>query len=301
MTYRAEDNFHIFFINAAYHLIKPRDDRHKEWVLFRNGSLYFQNMLNNEETPLNELINIATKSLSNYIYAPGSPDSDAVVIGFKYESRTNYYIYTGTFDGIVLIHPAKQTKDDLTAISYGRYNIERDKQDPIVVAISNTKSIAEDHLKLKTNINSESTNTVDPRVSKNLYTDITRLKLLGKDNAPIRFILETSPFNDEDEDDNEVDNVQVGEVGNYTIIGQIFPTSDVYKEVSIRIELQLTRTYPIDPPTVRFLTSINHPNINENGIFDNELLKEKVQWTTVSSLVSIIQAIVDCLDHPNTK
>jgi len=99
------------------------------------------------------------------------------------------------------------------------------------------------------------------RLNKRLYTDITRLKLLDKDKAEVRFRLQKSPFAN-DEDDNELANQNQEE---YLVTGQIFPESNIYNERSYLIEMKLTKTFPIDPPEVKFLTPIYHPNVGTDG------------------------------------
>ncbi|CAF3019480.1 unnamed protein product [Rotaria sp. Silwood2] len=116
-----------------------QDGRHEEWVLFRHGSLYIQTMPNNEETSHDELINKAKNSLSQVIVGPGSPYGDTTVCRFNYENAQMYYSYIGTFDGIIMIHPSEQVKNDMIVISLARRNILNDKQNPIVVTTGNTK------------------------------------------------------------------------------------------------------------------------------------------------------------------
>jgi ubiquitin-protein ligase len=99
------------------------------------------------------------------------------------------------------------------------------------------------------------------KLNKRLYTDITRLKLLDRDTAEPRFRLQQSPFTGDEEDD-ELDNQKQEE---YLIVGQIFPKSNIYNERSYSIEMKLTKTFPFEPPEVRFLTPIYHPNVGRDG------------------------------------
>jgi ubiquitin-protein ligase len=97
------------------------------------------------------------------------------------------------------------------------------------------------------------------KLNKPLWTNITRLKLLTKKDAPVKFILEKSPFDDEDEEKTAIERDE------YVIIGRIFPTSEIYKEGSFQIEMKVTSRYPAEPPVVRFITPIYHPNIENDG------------------------------------
>jgi len=97
------------------------------------------------------------------------------------------------------------------------------------------------------------------RLNKALWTNITRLKLLTNSDAPVKFILEKSPFDDEEEQ-------QAAATRNeYVVIGRILPESEIYKESAFRIEMKLTLKYPQEPPEVRFLTPVYHPNVETNG------------------------------------
>jgi ubiquitin-protein ligase len=100
------------------------------------------------------------------------------------------------------------------------------------------------------------------RLNKELYTDIQKLKLCSKSDAPVRFLLDKSPFNDDDDD--EMANARKPDEDSI-VLGRIFPNSDIYNQGAYQIEIKLIKTFPIDPPEVRFNTSIYHPNVLKNG------------------------------------
>ena len=97
------------------------------------------------------------------------------------------------------------------------------------------------------------------RLNKALWTNITRLKLLNKPDIPVKFILESSPFDDED------DEKAATEKDEYVVTGRILPNSKIYKDYAIQIEIKLTSAYPKIAPTVRFLTRVYHPNVEPDG------------------------------------
>lgn len=98
------------------------------------------------------------------------------------------------------------------------------------------------------------------KLTKALHTDITRLKLCSKRDAKVRFLLDKSPFDDDDDemsgDARPKENL---------IIGRILPESDIFNTGAYQIEMKLPSDFPQNPPVVRFLTPIYHPNVNHNG------------------------------------
>jgi ubiquitin-protein ligase len=101
--------------------------------------------------------------------------------------------------------------------------------------------------------------TESSRLNKELWNNITRLKLLSTADAPVRFILEKSPFDDVEEEK------AAAAKDEYVVIGRILPNSEIYKESAFRIEMKLTSKYPKEPPEVRFLTPVYHPNVETDG------------------------------------
>jgi len=98
-------------------------------------------------------------------------------------------------------------------------------------------------------------------LNKKLWTEITRLKLLTKSDAPARFLLHESPFDGIDEEET----VAAANSKEPIITGRILRTSDIYKECAFLIEIKIMQAFPIDPPEVRFLTPIYHPNVGKDG------------------------------------
>lgn len=114
------------------------------------------------------------------------------------------------------------------------------------------------------------------RLNKQLYTDINRLKLLNKSDEHGRFILEESPF---DDDDIHEDGPSTATGGNrcITITGRIFPNTKIYNQGSYRIRLSLTPNYPSEPPTVKFITRIYHPNVATDGEKVQNLMNHRLE------------------------
>lgn len=155
-------------------------------------------------------------------------------------------------------------------------------------------------------------------LTKGLYGDITRLKLLHAKSTP-KFLLDRSPF-DEDEDDDEQTLLSRSDLDRIVITGRILPDSEIYNQGAYQIEMRLTTQYPFDPPEVRFKTRIYHPNVCPDGKIDSflvlfsehfhpifkgefchELLKKTAKWTNRTPLVDVITAVTKHIDEPDIE
>jgi ubiquitin-protein ligase len=100
----------------------------------------------------------------------------------------------------------------------------------------------------------------ESQLNKALYTNMTRLQLCNTPDAPCRFRLEKSPFPDDDDDDAMA---IAPKTDTYFIIGRIYPNSEIFNQGAFQIEMKLTKNFPMEPPEVRFLTPIYHPNVDK--------------------------------------
>ncbi|CAF2982033.1 unnamed protein product [Rotaria sp. Silwood2] len=100
------------------------------------------------------------------------------------------------------------------------------------------------------------------KLNKELYKNITLLKLLNTTTNP-KFVLDESPFKGDDDEQNSAASAASAEI---LIIGRIFPESDIFREGAFQIEMKITQNFPFDPPEVRFLTPIYHPNVDKDEL-----------------------------------
>jgi ubiquitin-conjugating enzyme E2 D/E len=63
-------------------------------------------------------------------------------------------------------------------------------------------------------------------------------------------------------------------------------------------QLTFPITYPFTPPRFKFLTTIYHPNIDDQGAICLSLLKEG-EWKPSTRVVSILEGIMGLLITPN--
>ncbi|CAF1092069.1 unnamed protein product [Adineta ricciae] len=139
----------------------------------------------------------------------------------------------------------------------------------------------------------------DPRLNRVLHKQVQDLSRCNTPNAPVRFRLKKSPFDDDDEDECDTKEEASAVDKTHKLTGCIYPNSDIYKEAAFEIELGLHKTYPLEPPEVRFLTPIYHPNVGVDGKFCHEVLKKTVEWKSNTTLIDVVKAIVDRIDKPD--
>jgi ubiquitin-conjugating enzyme E2 D/E len=84
----------------------------------------------------------------------------------------------------------------------------------------------------------------------------------------------------------------------WVILGCILPTTEPYCRRSFRIKMILSYCFPLDPPEVRFLSPIYHPNVGTNGQFSDERLNKNSRWTYTKTLVDVVKNLVQLIDDP---
>ncbi|CAM4797490.1 unnamed protein product [Rotaria magnacalcarata] len=114
-------------------------------------------------------------------------------------------------------------------------------------------------------------------------TQIDELKLLDSEtHTSVIFKLDSTSFNKEAKE--------------HIIIGRIFPNSDIFNEGAFQIQIKVPPYYPLNTPTVKFITPIYHPSVNKDGEFHHELLLKTACWTSKTTLKDIVKAIVQRID-----
>ena len=94
--------------------------------------------------------------------------------------------------------------------------------------------------------------------AKRTITNLNSLKNMGlTSRAEIKFILDSQPFEDEDNQPSPNDN--------WIITGRLLLNSPIYKDGAIKLHIIIGTTFPLDPPKVCLKTMVFHPNVTKEG------------------------------------
>ncbi|KAF8770024.1 Ubiquitin-conjugating enzyme E2 36 like protein [Argiope bruennichi] len=77
----------------------------------------------------------------------------------------------------------------------------------------------------------------------------------------------------------------------------IGPKDSPYEGMMFQLELFLPEQYPLVPPTVRFLTNIKHPQIDDFGYINSHFLR--CMWTPSFGIQVTLLIILELLREPN--
>ncbi|KAG8237267.1 hypothetical protein J437_LFUL011297 [Ladona fulva] len=74
-----------------------------------------------------------------------------------------------------------------------------------------------------------------------------------------------------------------------------------YESGVFKLEIQLSETYPFEPPRVQFLTSVYHPNVDDSGRICLDLLRMPPagSWRPTYQLGSLLHSLRLLLAQPN--
>lgn len=76
------------------------------------------------------------------------------------------------------------------------------------------------------------------------------------------------------------------------------PVDSLYEGYKFELDIHLPDNYPFSPPNVKFLTPIQHVNVNAKGDICLDILKNN--WTPSLNIQSVIVSLGQLLTYPNT-
>eukprot|EP01103_Thecamoeba_quadrilineata_P005584 TRINITY_DN1535_c0_g1_i3.p1 TRINITY_DN1535_c0_g1~~TRINITY_DN1535_c0_g1_i3.p1 ORF type:complete len:132 (-),score=19.82 TRINITY_DN1535_c0_g1_i3:422-817(-) len=81
------------------------------------------------------------------------------------------------------------------------------------------------------------------------------------------------------------------------------PEGSPYEKGTFDLDIQIPDRYPLEPPTIRFITPVYHPNIDTNGRICLNILKMPPQgdWSPALNLTTVLTSIRLLLADPNEK
>ncbi len=75
------------------------------------------------------------------------------------------------------------------------------------------------------------------------------------------------------------------------------PQESIYEGYIFHIDITLSLDYPNRPPQVKFITPIQHLNINNSGNICLDILKDN--WSSAQNIISILKSVRLLLSYPN--
>ena len=89
------------------------------------------------------------------------------------------------------------------------------------------------------------------------WAEFNKLKGLGLScSSRVKFLIDSSPFDEDGE---------VAAASKFCFIGRLLPNSSPLNQTALKIEITLPEKYPVQPPIVRVLTPMHHPNVLKEG------------------------------------
>ena len=75
------------------------------------------------------------------------------------------------------------------------------------------------------------------------------------------------------------------------------PTETPYEDIVNIISINFNFNYPTNPPLIKFISKIFHPNISINGDICLDILKDN--WKPIYTLRTILMSLISLLSDPN--
>ncbi|KAG2187432.1 hypothetical protein INT44_005120, partial [Umbelopsis vinacea] len=81
------------------------------------------------------------------------------------------------------------------------------------------------------------------------------------------------------------------------------PADSPFEKGTFKLDIQIPQRYPFDPPQMRFITPIYHPNIDEAGRICADILKMPPagNWVPALNLSTVLLALSGLMSEPNPE
>lgn len=77
------------------------------------------------------------------------------------------------------------------------------------------------------------------------------------------------------------------------------PNKSCYENGLFKLLLTFPTNYPEDPPDIKFITKIYHPNIGNDGVIC--ISSKSTDWKENPNIINVIYSIYDLLKKPNLE
>jgi ubiquitin-protein ligase len=76
------------------------------------------------------------------------------------------------------------------------------------------------------------------------------------------------------------------------------PKNSCYENALFKLLLKFPNNYPEDPPDIKFITKIYHPNVSlKDGVIC--VSSKSIEWDNNRNVINVIYSIYDLLKNPN--
>jgi ubiquitin-conjugating enzyme E2 D len=77
------------------------------------------------------------------------------------------------------------------------------------------------------------------------------------------------------------------------------PSESLYEGYGFELDITLPNDYPTSAMTLKFVTPIQHVNVNSSGNICMDILKDK--WTSAQNIRTVLISLISLLADPNTE
>ena len=101
--------------------------------------------------------------------------------------------------------------------------------------------------------------------------------------------------------EEEIEGVEIITTDNINLLKAVMegPRDTPYEEFKYNLELNFGDSYPMKPPSVKFISPIYHPNVYKDGKICVDILQN--EWTPAQNIRTVLLSIRSLLMDPNPR